>query len=191
MKEAGATQALYVAGRDRGRGLNIGPHYTLDGMGDMTGRTRGRRWRQWAARGRHGHDVCLGRRTVCSGWFGCGVLRPGGGRVDGGGAYEHLPACGRVCAPWAACFVWQGGRHGKPFRSVLPEQSVLSTVERYDPVADEWTTLAQMGSNRDLVGVCALGGMLYAVQLLGNNSLVDGKACKPGNVERYDPAADA
>ncbi|XP_074621163.1 kelch-like protein 18 [Acropora palmata] len=38
----------------------------------------------------------------------------------------------------------------------------LKTVERYDPVTNEWTCVASMGARRGGVGVAALGGCLYA-----------------------------
>lgn len=38
----------------------------------------------------------------------------------------------------------------------------LKTVERYDPVTNEWTFVTSMGARRGGVGVAALGGCLYA-----------------------------
>ena len=38
----------------------------------------------------------------------------------------------------------------------------LKTVERYDPVTNEWTFVASMGARRGGVGVATLGGCLYA-----------------------------
>lgn len=38
----------------------------------------------------------------------------------------------------------------------------LKTVERYNPVTNEWTFVASMGARRGGVGVATLGGCLYA-----------------------------
>ena len=38
----------------------------------------------------------------------------------------------------------------------------LKTVERYNPVINEWTYVASMGARRGGVGVATLGGCLYA-----------------------------
>ena len=38
----------------------------------------------------------------------------------------------------------------------------LKTVERYNPVTNEWTYVASMGARRGGVGVATLGGCLYA-----------------------------
>ena len=38
----------------------------------------------------------------------------------------------------------------------------LKTVERYNPVINEWTYVASMGARRGGVGVATVGGCLYA-----------------------------
>ena len=38
----------------------------------------------------------------------------------------------------------------------------LKTVERYNPIINEWTYVASMGARRGGVGVATLGGCLYA-----------------------------
>ena len=51
------------------------------------------------------------------------------------------------------CFT-AGGFDGK---------SDLSSVERYDPVRNQWTTVANMTVRRSGFGMCSLNGKLHAV----------------------------
>jgi hypothetical protein len=60
---------------------------------------------------------------------------------------------------------------------------LLSSVERYDEAKEQWEVIASMGSTRYGVGVCVLGGRLYAVGGIG----VGGRL---SSVERYDEAKD-
>ena len=39
---------------------------------------------------------------------------------------------------------------------------VMCFVTRYDPKTDQWTTVTSMSLPRDAVGICTLGGMVYA-----------------------------
>ena len=41
----------------------------------------------------------------------------------------------------------------------MTEQQV---IYRYNPKTDQWTTVASMSVPRDAVGICVLGGKLYA-----------------------------
>ena len=43
------------------------------------------------------------------------------------------------------------------------ERQCLSSVERYDPDADEWTKVADMTTRRSGAGVGVIDGLLYAV----------------------------
>ena len=43
------------------------------------------------------------------------------------------------------------------------ERQRLSSVERYDPDADEWTKVADMTTRRSGAGVGVIDGLLYAV----------------------------
>lgn len=63
----------------------------------------------------------------------------------------------------AACngFLYAVGGHDAPASN--PTSSRFDCVERYDPKTDTWTTVAPISSPRDAVGVCVLGGKLYAV----------------------------
>jgi kelch-like protein 1/4/5 len=54
------------------------------------------------------------------------------------------------------------------------------TVERYDPKTDQWTTVAPMSLPRDAVGICTLGGMVYACGGYDGQSYLS--VC-----EKYDP----
>ena len=42
-------------------------------------------------------------------------------------------------------------------------EMTVDTVERYNPVLEEWTTVAAMTHARSLLGVAVLNGFLYAV----------------------------
>ena len=55
-------------------------------------------------------------------------------------------------------------------------------VERYDEEKNEWEAVADMGSARSGVGVCVLGGRVYAV---GGD---DAAGNTLASVERYDEA---
>jgi hypothetical protein len=61
---------------------------------------------------------------------------------------------------------------------------MLSSVERYDEAKEQWEVIASMSSARYGLGVCVLGGRLYAVggQDEDGNSL--------SSLERYDEAKD-
>jgi hypothetical protein len=63
------------------------------------------------------------------------------------------------------------------------DRGALSSVERYDAAADEWTAVAPMGSERSRVGVAVVEGVLYAVGGSDGGSALS-------SVERYDAAAD-
>jgi hypothetical protein len=56
-------------------------------------------------------------------------------------------------------------------------------VERYDAGKDEWQVVASMGSKRSEIGVCVLGGRLYAVGGHSGSSILS-------SVERYDEGKD-
>ena len=43
------------------------------------------------------------------------------------------------------------------------QRQCLSSVERYDPDADEWTKVADMTTRRSGAGVGVIDGLLYAV----------------------------
>jgi len=63
------------------------------------------------------------------------------------------------------------------------DNAPLDCVERYDPVANSWSTVVSMSCPRGGVGVAALGGKLYAVGGHdGTNYL--------SSVEEYDPSTD-
>ena len=62
-------------------------------------------------------------------------------------------------------------------------EDVLSSVERYDPVANAWEAVAPMASARRWIAVAVLDGKLYAVGGYDGDCL--------SSVERYDPALDA
>jgi hypothetical protein len=57
-------------------------------------------------------------------------------------------------------------------------------MERYDEAKEQWEVIASMGSARFGVGVCVLGGRLYAV---GGRDEDDNPL---SSVERYDEAKD-
>nr|XP_039252170.1 kelch-like protein 5 isoform X1 [Styela clava] len=52
------------------------------------------------------------------------------------------------------------GGHDAPASSQMSR--LQETVERYDPSTDQWTIVAPMSVPRDAVGICVLGGRLYA-----------------------------
>ena len=63
-------------------------------------------------------------------------------------------------------------------------ESILATVEAYDPVANSWTTKAPMATSRYNLAVGVVNGVVYAV----------GGAAVPAyltTVEAYDPAANS
>ena len=60
------------------------------------------------------------------------------------------------------------------------DNSPLNSVEKYDPEANQWTTMTAMSCPRGGVGVAALAGKIYAVGGHdGTNYL--------SSVEAYDP----
>lgn len=63
----------------------------------------------------------------------------------------------------ASCngFLYAVGGHDAPASN--PASSRFDCVERYDPKTDTWTTVSPISSPRDAVGVCVLGGKLFAV----------------------------
>lgn len=79
----------------------------------------------------------------------------------------------------AACngFLYAVGGHDAPASN--PTSSRFDCVERYDPKTDTWTTVAPISSPRDAVGVCVLGGKLYAVGGYDGQQYLN-------NVECYD-----
>ena len=56
-----------------------------------------------------------------------------------------------------------------------------NTVERYDPTANEWYTVASMGTQRSCAGCAVYNGYLYVVG--GRNE----QQTTLSSVERYDP----
>src|SRR2546422_996486 len=64
-------------------------------------------------------------------------------------------------------------------------ESILATVEAYDPVANSWTTKAPMPTSRYGLAVDVVNGVLYAVGGIGGgNTLL-------GTVEAYDPSTNS
>ena len=59
----------------------------------------------------------------------------------------------------------------------------LSSAERYDEAKDEWELVSSMSSKRSGLGVCVLGGRLYAVGGWDGSTELS-------SVERYDEAKD-
>lgn len=58
------------------------------------------------------------------------------------------------------------GGHDSPGSQDFSKQFVsqqFNCVERYDPLADQWSLVAQMRNCRDAVGLAALGDCLYSV----------------------------
>jgi len=54
------------------------------------------------------------------------------------------------------------GGHDAPAVS-NPQQSRFTCMERYDPLTDTWTMVANLSIGRDAIGVCVLGQKLFAV----------------------------
>ena len=61
----------------------------------------------------------------------------------------------------------------------------MFSVERYDEGEDKWQAVASMSFGRMEMGVCVLGGRLYAV---GGRSGINGSCLS--SVERYDEGED-
>lgn len=57
--------------------------------------------------------------------------------------------------------------------------NLITTLPRYDPKTDAWTTVAPLSVPRDAVGICPLGDRLYAVGGYDGHSYLD-------TVESYD-----
>jgi len=75
-------------------------------------------------------------------------------------------------------YLYAIGGHDAPASN---HSSKLSeTVERFDPKTDQWTTVTPMSLPRDAVGICTLGGMVYACGGYDGQSYLS--AC-----ERYNP----
>ena len=58
-------------------------------------------------------------------------------------------------------YLYALGGHDTPCSQDSSKQ--FSSVERYDPLADQWSLLAAMRNCRDAVGLAALGDKLYSV----------------------------
>uniref|UniRef100_H2YHH9 BTB domain-containing protein n=1 Tax=Ciona savignyi TaxID=51511 RepID=H2YHH9_CIOSA len=78
-------------------------------------------------------------------WTNCAPMSKRRGGVGVGVCGSHLYAI---------------GGHDAPASNQMSKLS--ETVERYDPKTDQWSTVAPMSVPRDAVGICVLGGRLYA-----------------------------
>ncbi|XP_078483506.1 kelch-like protein 5 [Ciona intestinalis] len=70
------------------------------------------------------------------------------------------------------------GGHDAPASNQMSKLS--ETVERYDPKTDQWSTVAPMSVPRDAVGICMVGGRLYACGGYDGQSYL-------ATCEAYDP----
>lgn len=77
--------------------------------------------------------------------------------------------------------------HGGFFYAV-GGRSNLADLDRYDPAADTWTSLADMPTGRGGLGVAVLGNAIYAIGGRTSGSPCAGSPL--ATVERYDVATD-
>ncbi len=63
--------------------------------------------------------------------------------------------------------------------------SIITTIEEYDPATDIWTTKTNMQTPRSWFGICTVNGKIYAIGG-GKNVLGVGLS----TVDEYDPVAD-
>lgn len=62
----------------------------------------------------------------------------------------------------------------------------LRSVERYDPLADEWQTVAPMQNERQAAAACVSGGFIY---VFGGSEVWTDSILE--SIERYDPHLDS
>lgn len=60
----------------------------------------------------------------------------------------------------------------------------VSTVETYDPLTNEWETMAPLLQERQSSAVCASKGYIYALGGRNGEVFID-------SIERYDPSEDS
>ena len=65
-----------------------------------------------------------------------------------------------------------------------PRAGTLSSVQRYDPASNSWSTVAPMSTARTLCSAFVVDGCMYAA---GGGTDEDGVVAE---VEKYDPATD-
>jgi N-acetylneuraminic acid mutarotase len=63
--------------------------------------------------------------------------------------------------------------------------SIITTIEEYDPATDTWTTKTDMQTPRSWFGICTVNGKIYAI---GGGKNVLGVSLS--TVDEYDPVAD-
>ena len=79
-------------------------------------------------------------------------------------------------------YLYALGGHDSPGSQDITKEFVsqqFNCVERYDPLADQWSLVAQMRNCRDAVGLAALGDRLYSVGGYDGNKYLSA-------VESYD-----
>uniref|UniRef100_H2YHH7 BTB domain-containing protein n=1 Tax=Ciona savignyi TaxID=51511 RepID=H2YHH7_CIOSA len=99
-------------------------------------------------------------------WTNCAPMSKRRGGVGVGVCGSHLYAI---------------GGHDAPASNQMSKLS--ETVERYDPKTDQWSTVAPMSVPRDAVGICVLGGRLYACGGYDGQSYL-------ATCESYDPQSN-
>lgn len=120
-----------------------------------------------------------------------------GGR-DGGGCLCTVERYDPHTNKWALCapmsirrggvavgtlngFLYALGGHDAPASN--PSASRYDLVERYDPIADTWTTIASLTCCRDAIGVCVLGDRILAVGGFDGSQYLTAS-------EEYDPQSN-